>query len=268
MNSIFRKLFIALAAALASLGACANTYGPRDVTDLWYNPAESGWGFNLIQQFDVAFGTLFVYGADNRPHWFVASELTFESPDSLNGPLYEVTTGPPFDRPWTGVGQAVSVGSLRMVFNADNTAVIIYTVNGFTVSRSVQRQTWRSNRIEGIFIGALSAAASGCAAPAEAFIPPPGTIVASHQGNDVSLRLNFTSGGVAGSCTFNGPFTPSGRTGSIAGSYSCTQGSRTGSGTFQLSDVEASLRGMTSGFSGRDAAGCTLTGYLGGVSQW
>ena len=78
---------VAFIASLAvSLPAAATTYG-TDYTDLWWNQNESGWGINLIQQYEVIFATLFAYGADNSNRWYVASSLS-GSQSSFTGTLY------------------------------------------------------------------------------------------------------------------------------------------------------------------------------------
>src|SRR6185369_9779242 len=49
-----------------------NLQGTGYINDLWFPPNEGGWGLNLIEQGDTAFATLFVYDAQNRPHWYSA----------------------------------------------------------------------------------------------------------------------------------------------------------------------------------------------------
>jgi hypothetical protein len=88
----FRNILAALVAA-ASLHAAAGEY-----TDLWWNPQESGWGANIVQQGETAFVTLFVYGPDGEPTWYVApAARTFAFDASgrpaLRGTLYR-TKGP------------------------------------------------------------------------------------------------------------------------------------------------------------------------------
>src|SRR4051812_13169103 len=84
-----------LVAVVVSLSPSAfATPQPRDATDIWLNPAESGWGLNLIHQGDTIFATLYVYGADGQPKWYFASGLTGGG-DSYSGALYE-STGPWF----------------------------------------------------------------------------------------------------------------------------------------------------------------------------
>ena len=88
-----KKHFAAFLLALAAGSASASTY-TTDYTDLWYVPSESGWGLNLIHQEDVIFGTLFVYGPDNTPHWYVASDMRYQGsggPITYTGVLYETS---------------------------------------------------------------------------------------------------------------------------------------------------------------------------------
>src|SRR5438552_7996816 len=93
------RAFAALAIALLCPAAMATvSYYQPDVSDLWWNPAESGWGVNMIMQYDTIFATFFVYGPDGRAHWYVASDMRStgapaDMPQYFTGRLYE-TTGP------------------------------------------------------------------------------------------------------------------------------------------------------------------------------
>ncbi|HET9470218.1 MAG TPA: hypothetical protein VFO24_03875, partial [Usitatibacter sp.] len=93
-------LFATLAAAAilcAAPPAHATTYS-TDFTDLWFNPNESGWGVNVIQQYNTLFATMFIYGTDTAPRWFVAPDVEPSPAGSQNvftGQLYQ-TTGPSF----------------------------------------------------------------------------------------------------------------------------------------------------------------------------
>jgi hypothetical protein len=39
---------------------------------VWWPTSEAGWGIQLIQNADVIFATMFVYGTENQPLFFVA----------------------------------------------------------------------------------------------------------------------------------------------------------------------------------------------------
>src|SRR5205814_1086009 len=43
-----------------------------DYSDMWWLPAESGWGVNFTQNEGVIFMTFFIYGPDHQPTWYVA----------------------------------------------------------------------------------------------------------------------------------------------------------------------------------------------------
>jgi hypothetical protein len=66
-----------------------------DKTDLWFNPAESGWGLALAQHGNNIFGVWYTYDTDGAPLWFVLPGGSFAGPNSFSGTLYR-TTGPYF----------------------------------------------------------------------------------------------------------------------------------------------------------------------------
>lgn len=259
------RLFAAsfFAALALPFGASATTYG-TDYTDLWYNPAESGWGVNVIQQYDTLFATLFVYGTDGSARWFVASDMR-GSQNGFSGTLYQ-TTGPAFSAPWTGGVNVTPVGSMTFAFSSWNAGTLTYTVNGVTVVKSVQRQTFRGNALAGNYLGGMTVLGSSCASPSDnglAFLATGRMLVSGST--SVTIRVEFTSAaGQAGVCTFSGNFAAAGRLGQVAGNFSCQAGSAQSSGTFTMSEVEASRNGFNATFSGRDQF-CTLNGYFGGV---
>jgi len=75
-----------------SFGNAAPQWG-MDFTDLWYNPAESGWGLSLAQHGNNVFGVWYTYDTDGQPLWFVMPGVQFTSSTAFNGKLY-TTTGP------------------------------------------------------------------------------------------------------------------------------------------------------------------------------
>jgi hypothetical protein len=46
--------------------------------DLWWNPAESGWGLNIAHQDDTLFGTLFTYLPNGQGQWLVMSNGAYQ----------------------------------------------------------------------------------------------------------------------------------------------------------------------------------------------
>ncbi len=110
-------------------------------TDLWWNASESGWGLNINQQSDVVFATLFTYGADGAPLWFVMSAGLPQGDGSYAGTLYRAA-GPPFGaNPWSPAAVSLTpVGIMSIAFPAADSATLNYTVDGVAVSKSITRQ--------------------------------------------------------------------------------------------------------------------------------
>src|SRR5437763_16225095 len=160
MKSI-QRLIAALAISIAALPAAATTYSV-DYTDMWFNANESGWGVNVIQQSDMIFATLFVYGADNTPRWYVTGAgLQGSGGSTFSGNLYS-TTGPYFAGSFNpaAVGNAV-VGSMTLSFSGPYNGTMTYSVNGVSVTKAITRQPIRSNILAGLYIGGLTANGSG-----------------------------------------------------------------------------------------------------------
>ena len=113
----------------------------RNVQDLWWNPAESGWGLNLAHQDDTLFATLFTYGANGQGLWLVMPEGKADAAGTFTGALYR-TRGPAFDAvPW-GAVQSAPVGTLSLTFTHGNSAQLAYTVDGVAVSKTITRQVF------------------------------------------------------------------------------------------------------------------------------
>jgi hypothetical protein len=111
--------------------------------DLWYDAAESGWGMNLNQHGDTMFATLFVYGSDGKPQWYVmsAGKRSTSTLLSFSGTLYR-TTGPAFNAsPWTSA-QATEVGTMKLDFDDGHKGTLTYTVNGVQVVKPITRQVF------------------------------------------------------------------------------------------------------------------------------
>src|SRR2546430_1434382 len=152
-TSIQRRLAAICISLAASLPAAATTYSV-DFTDMWFNSTESGWGVNVIQQSDIIFATLFVYGADNTPRWYVTGAgLQGSGGSTFSGNLYS-TTGPYFAGSFNpaAVGSAV-VGSMTLSFSGPYNGTMTYSVNGVSVTKAITRQPIRSNNLTGHYIG-------------------------------------------------------------------------------------------------------------------
>ena len=101
--------------------ASVNT-GALEYTDVYYNPAESGWGIFVVQSDTVQFMSFFVYGQNGGPRWYVA-QLTQDGAGNYNGPLYE-TTGTYALAPWNPA-QFGATAAVTQV--ADASAALTFT---------------------------------------------------------------------------------------------------------------------------------------------
>lgn len=267
-TSLKRFAAAALAAFGFSLPAAATSYS-TDFTDLWYvGENESGWGINFIQQAEIIFATMFVYGPDNTPRWYVASSLApAGGGTTFEGALYR-TTGPYFGGSWTANATPTQVGTMRVVFNTPTTATLTYSVDGVNVTKSIQRQTWRVNNIAGNYLGGITAIGSNCnPSSSNGAILIYGNMGITQSGQGLSIRIDFFSNtGAAAICNMSGTMTQQGKLGSLSGGqFSCTFAGQQGNqGTFNLSAIDVSNNGLTASFSGQDQF-CTYSGRFGGV---
>lgn len=270
MNSI-RRSFFAVAAAL-SLPAAATTHS-TDYTDLWYLPAEAGWGVNIVQQYDVVFATFFIYGPDNTPRWYVAPDTrSVASPagqNTFSGPLFS-TIGTYFGAPWGGPTQNTQVGTVAFAFTSPAAGAVSYTINSVQVTRPITRQTWRGNVLTGNYIGGLTANGTNCRnGISNGPILINGEMSIGHSNfTSPTFRIDFfAANGAPGTCTFTGTYGQEGKLGRVDnGTFTCTiQGfSNPPAGTFSLTQVEGTTNGVTSRFLGADQ-NCNYDGYFGGT---
>jgi hypothetical protein len=112
--------------------------------DLWWNPAESGWGINITHQDNTLFATLFTYDATGRELWLVMSDGRRQADGSYLGDLYR-TKGPAFNAvPFTPLTAAdvTTVGTMRLAFSDGNNGTLTYTYSGSTVTKAITRQVF------------------------------------------------------------------------------------------------------------------------------
>lgn len=265
------RLFVALFIALLCPAALATvSYWEPDVSDLWWNPSESGWGINMIMQYDTIFATLFVYGADGRSHWYVASNMTTtgapaDVPQHFSGRLYE-TTGPvvtsaTFNPSAVGVRD---VGQIDFEYVRPSNGTITYTVDGMTVSKHVVRQTWSTPDITGeFFLNRVLRAHGYCNGVNPSNQPSlnePGIMTVSRSGDAVQISVRPVAPSTL-SCTYTGTASQDGRMGHVSGTFSCNDGT---SGPFTLNEVQVNNWGFTSWLQ-VNVNGCFRSGPFGGV---
>ena len=256
--------------AFCTAATAASTYSP-DASDLWWNPAESGWGVNLVQQHDTIFATFFVYGADGRARWYVASDMRGNGAPAdqltiFQGTLYEATaagavTNAPFN-PAAVTRRAV--GSATFQYSSPTRGIISYTIDGVTVSKDVRRQTWAGLDVTGEFNLNRVLRPHLCNGrpngPNDPITNDIGTMSVSRSGDAVQITTRPVAPSTL-ACTFNGTLTQEGRMSAVSGSYTCSDGS---SGPFSLTEIEVSKWGFMSRIQ-TNVRGCNMHGSFGGA---
>jgi hypothetical protein len=151
------RLLVLLLSALVISRPAFTANGP-DVGDLWWNPAESGWGMQIVQNNNTLFATIFVYDEQGFPFWYTATlfatGIGANGAPSFAGDLYE-TRGPffgavPYNPAQVQVGK---VGAISFTSPSVATGVLTYSVYGLTVTKNVQRQTLVLDNYNGTFLG-------------------------------------------------------------------------------------------------------------------
>ena len=256
------RLIAALAASLPLLSFASST--TPDYTDLWYNPGESGWGANVVQQGSTLFITFFVYGSNNQPTWYVASGATQtggSSSGTFSGTLYQ-TSGPyfaagSFDPSSVTVTQ---VGQVTFNATSGNAATLSYSVNGSSVVKSVVRQTFGGDNYTGAFLGGSMGTWTACGARG-GYVESGATFTLAQTGSSVQIRedgSNYT-------CTYNGTAGANGRFGTFSGNGICSFDGV--NFTFTASDAEISRDAFSARISLQQVGGCRFDGRMGGIRK-
>jgi hypothetical protein len=231
-----------------------------DVSDVWWNPSESGWGMQLVQEDDFVFATLFIYGADGRPTWITA-QLTYKGGGVFSGTVY-ATTGSYYGGTYNGANGSIRpAGTMTFTLQSVQTAQLQYSVDGVTVNKSIQRQTLTNDNFNGIYVVTANLTQSGCTNPAN---NGSGTgalaISVTQAATAMSMIWQFTN---TSSCTYNGTYTQSGKMGRFSGPYSCTTG-ETGTMSFiEMTNRIGMLSGRIQGTS--TTLGCAYSGRFTGL---
>jgi hypothetical protein len=268
------------AAALAAPAFALAAGMSPDPTGLWWVPQESGWGLSLTQQQDTVVAVVFVYDDAQRPVWYVASatdsgtHLDPTGEEVFAGTLYR-TSGP-----WFGGGfdphsvTAAAVGTLQLASvpaSPGKNISLVYSVNGVSVTKTVQPQTWGSNAaaLRGSYGGALTFPAtpeSGCNLIADLFRTPTSfSFDDAFAPGEVAIVWGT---GIDTYCAAHGAYLQRGLLGRIEGYLSCQPlGFPLSTDmTITIADLAATANGFNATATIR-RGNCTYAGRIGGVRQ-
>jgi len=129
---------------------CTTTTGSRaalaNYQDLWWNPAESGWGVMITHQADTMFAALFTYDRSGNDLWLVMTQGTRQADGAWRGDLVR-TRGPAFNaQPFTPLapGDVTKVGEARFTFSDGANGTLVFSVDGKAVTKAITRQEFAS----------------------------------------------------------------------------------------------------------------------------
>src|SRR5258706_3076957 len=113
---------------LAGLLVSTNLWAIIPENGWWWNPSESGRGFNLEVQDNVLFFASFAYDSAGNPAWYTAGNPMTSDRD-WSAPLIVTARGQCFGCPYVDPIRTV-VGTVTLRFTSSQTAIL--TVNGIS----------------------------------------------------------------------------------------------------------------------------------------
>jgi hypothetical protein len=258
-----RELLVSILFAFACVrhvGAASTT----NFSDQWWNPNESGWGASALQQGDVIFFDLFVFGAGNEQTSFTSAVsrqgTTAQGNLIFSGDLYLVS-GPYFGGAFNPANVTRrKVGTLTFEADSVDTALLTYSVDGVVVNKSITRQLWRFENLTGNYYGGLIYDNANCVSPElNGHVEELTALNVSHS-PDNSISMSYTNMNGT-TCTFSAMYSQAGHMGTMQGDYSCSNG---GVGTFTAYELEKTISGLTGRFVAQNNL-CQASGRLGGI---
>lgn len=249
-----RTLCVTWVLALSCLLVAPLAAARADYTDLWWSPAEPGWGLTFIQAQSFLYATFFVHGPGNQPVWYTG-EMARDAVGAFAGPLY-VTTGSAFNAPPNPAHKSVrQVGTVTFAPIAATVGTLAYSVDGVVVTKLVQRQTLRTIPLGDTFLGGLVAQTSGCTDPrADANVRRNVSLRVVQAAADQRLALDVDlQDGTA--CKLSGTYVQQGQLYTLPdATYACSNGLST---TARISELRATATGIEGRWTASTGAGCT-----------
>ena len=233
----------ALVLACAACGARAGTY-----SDLWLKADEPGWGVNVVQQSETAFVTLFVYGPDGKPTWYVASDarvIAYSQPGSFpifRGVLYR-TEGTWLGGPWqAGNSKVIPSGEVQLEVLAKDRMRVHYAADGVSGAKEVRRFSFSQPVDLANYVAQFSLRQALSGQPYGILSLQADTLVHLDAGTGRGyMRVDDQLGR---SCEYRGPYQQAGKLIRFSGDFACDKGDAL-AGTFEIDDLEITANGFT-----------------------
>jgi len=239
-------------------------------TDVYFIPAESGWGVFVVQTNTFQFLAFFIYDKNGNPTWYTA-HLYDDGTGNYTGALY-ATTGTYFAQAWNPAQlTANQVGTATFAPISNYQATLTYTANGVgPVVKTIQRQTLTPEVLSGNYSGTLSGSISGCANPANnvASFNDRFNLTVTQAVDNSSATFIFTvvasnEKPVNAVCTLTGAITQGGLLYSMPNaSYSCPLSPATAA---IINNFRVTGQGIEGRWHANDGGGCTESVHFSAV---
>jgi hypothetical protein len=212
-----------------------------NLTDLWWVPAESGWGVNVVQQEETAVVTLHVYDADRRPMWLTGIASVYgqvNGQPQFRGTLYR-TRGDfhagPFDPRGT---TAEPAGPFWLSPLGPHVAELEYHVDGATVRKTIERHTFGLAQTAAWYAASFRLRQSTGAGTPVGTVEYDADVLLHFEGTQATVKVDRPGE----TCLYRGPLAQSGRFVDVRGTFECA--GQPG-GTFEITSLELTEHGVT-----------------------
>lgn len=120
--------------------------GPEDYTDLWWaGAAENGWGVAMTTHGQRLAAIVYTYDEKGESAWYLMGGGRWNDAfTEITGELFRPANyqSPSFFLYYIAAGTPVGTATIR--FTGRTTATVIYTINGMSATKSIQRQIFGS----------------------------------------------------------------------------------------------------------------------------
>lgn len=254
---MLKRLLSAVAFALFARSAAATDY-----TDMWFLPAESGWGVNFTQNASTLFITFFLYDTSGQPTWYVAI-TSQDANGNFSGTLYS-TTGTYFGAPWAGVTATAAGTATFAPVNAYQGTLSYTLINGPTVNKSIVRQTLVAIDLTGNYAGGQAGAYIQCTDQTQNGGYEDTFDLQVTQSTGI-VTMTFAYNGLGESCTLSGALVQTGQILTVpSATYTCQDGLNT---TAAMTEIKRTSLGIEGRFAAPNIGGnCREDAAFSGVS--
>lgn len=235
-----------------------------DQSDLWQDPAELGWGMQLVHQGQVIFATAFLYDVAGKPTWITAALTPTQKTPTQTEWKGDVVL--PEGGPWFGAPKfdpttvaAHKAGTMTWSIDSSNTnsGHLIYSVDGVTVTKSLVRTSLAPDDFRGKYAGMMSISNS-CTGVQEVNVD----IVVTQAGKGGTINMKRGTN----NCGYGGTLIQDGQFGRIDGQFEC--GPVHDDGAFSFYEMQVTPIGFSARYWSYDTdTKCEASGYLGAARR-